>query len=134
MKPWVQYLLAFIIFCHGFIYLRIGSLLPGAVKGWNGSSWLLGDLVGGGHLNTLTVVVHVLAGLLIMCAAVAFAFPATFPGVWVPFAVGGSIAGIAAFAVFWDGQTMLFFEEGGIGALVSAVLVAFAIVFRHTSG
>lgn len=39
----VRYLIAFVVFCHGFIYVRIGSALPGPIKEWNGSSWLLGS-------------------------------------------------------------------------------------------
>ena len=38
-------MIAFVVFCHGFIYIRIGSLLPGAVKEWNGSSWLLATAI-----------------------------------------------------------------------------------------
>jgi hypothetical protein len=37
--------------------------------------------------------------------------------------------GVAAFAVFWDGQTRLLYEEGAIGAVVSVILLATAIVF-----
>jgi hypothetical protein len=131
MKPWMQYVVAFIIFCHGFIHLRIGSLLPGAVKGWKGTSWLLGDTIGGGRLNTLVVTVHVLAGILIVAASLAFALPALLPGMWVALSIGGGVLGVAAFAAFWDGQWALFLEEGGIGAVVSAVVVLLAIVFRH---
>ena len=46
MKPWAQYVIAFMIFCHGFVYVRIGSMLPAPVKGWKGSSWLFGDGIG----------------------------------------------------------------------------------------
>ena len=37
--------------------------------------------------------------------------------------------GIAGFAVFWDGQTQLFAVEGGIGAVVSLILLLSAIAF-----
>jgi hypothetical protein len=40
--------------------------------------------------------------------------------------------GVAAFAVFWDGQTTLLIEEGAIGALVSLALVAVAVIFPLT--
>ena len=45
------------------------------------------------------------------------------PGWWRPLAVVGAGIGIAAFAVFWDGQTRLLFEEGAIGVVVSAILL-----------
>jgi hypothetical protein len=32
MTPWLRYLIAFVIGCHGFIYVRIGSALPGPIK------------------------------------------------------------------------------------------------------
>jgi hypothetical protein len=31
-----QYAIAFLIFCHGFVYVRIGSMLPAPIKGWKG--------------------------------------------------------------------------------------------------
>ena len=37
--------------------------------------------------------------------------------------------GIAAFVVFWDGQTSKLFEEGAIGAAVSGVLLIAALLF-----
>ena len=46
MKPWAQYVIAFMIFCRGFVYVRIGSMLPAPVKGWKGSSLLFGDGIG----------------------------------------------------------------------------------------
>jgi hypothetical protein len=46
----------------------------------------------------------------------------------------GSAIGIAAFAVFWDGQTRFLAEEGFIGAVVSLILLlgaaGFPQVFR----
>jgi hypothetical protein len=44
MTVWMQYLIAFPLFCHGFVYVRIGSMLPSPVKRWNGNSWLLGAM------------------------------------------------------------------------------------------
>ena len=42
MKPWAQYVIAFTIFCHGFVFVfvfvLIGSMLPAPVKGPKGSS------------------------------------------------------------------------------------------------
>ena len=38
MKPWAQYVIAFMIFCHGFVYVLIGSMLPAPLKGRKGSS------------------------------------------------------------------------------------------------
>jgi hypothetical protein len=53
MKPWVRYLIAFVVFCHGFVYVRIGSMLPAPVKEWKGSSWLLGNAISNPQLTKL---------------------------------------------------------------------------------
>ena len=50
-EPWMRLLIAFVVFCHGFIYVRIGSVLPDPIKEWRGSSWLLGSAVTGERLD-----------------------------------------------------------------------------------
>ena len=41
MSPGCRYAIALIVFCHGFIYIRIGSVLPAPVREWKGTSWPL---------------------------------------------------------------------------------------------
>ena len=129
MKPWAQYVIAFLIFCHGFVYVRIGSMLPAPVKGWKGSSWLLGDSISSPQLTTLVVVLHVIAGMATLACAVAIGLPSLFPGWWRPLAITGAMFGLVAFAVFWDGQTGLLFDEGALGALISLIILVAAITF-----
>ena len=129
MKPWAQYVIAFLIFCHGFVYVRIGSMLPTPVKGWKGSSWLLGDGISNPQLTTLVVVLHVIAGIATLACAVAIGLPSLLPGWWRPLAITGAVLGIVAFAVFWDGQTGLLFDEGALGALISLIILVAAITF-----
>jgi hypothetical protein len=129
MKPWVHYLIAFIVFCHGFVYVRIGSMLPAPVKGWAGHSWLLGDAVNNPQLTRLVVPLHVIAGIAILASAIAIGMPSLLPGWWRPLAIVGAVLGMIAFAVFWDGQTRLLFDEGGLGALISLIILAGAIAF-----
>jgi hypothetical protein len=131
MKPWIHYV-AFVVFCHGLIYVGIGSVLPGPIPAWKGTSWLLGGALTGEPLRLLVVALHVTAGVAIVAASVAMAFDAWVPGWWRSFAIGGALLGVAAFAVFWDGQTTLLIEEGAIGALVSLALVAVAVIFPLT--
>ena len=122
--------LAFVIFCHAFIYVRIGSMLPGAVAGWRGRSWLLGGTVTGAPLATLILAMHVVAGMLLLGCATAVAFAPSVPGGWWPtLPIAGAALGIAAFAVFWDGRSGAFVEEGGVGALVSGLLLSAALLF-----
>ncbi len=126
MAPWLRYLIAFIIFCHGFIYVRIGAVLPGPIKGWKGRSWLLGRFVTDTRLRMLVVGLHVSAGVATLACALAIAFAPVLPGWWRPLAIVGASFGIAGFAVFWDGQARLLFEEGAIGAVVSLLLLGVA--------
>ena len=51
MKPWMHYVIAFVVFCHGLIYVGIGSVLPGPIPAWKGTSWLLG---GAAHRRAAT--------------------------------------------------------------------------------
>jgi hypothetical protein len=129
MKPWVQYLIAFLVFCHGFVYVRIGSALPAPVKGWNGHSWLLGDAISNSQVIKLVVPLHVIAGIAILACAIAIGMPSLLPGWWRPLAVVGAVLGVVAFAVFWYGQSRLLFDEGGFGALISLILLVAAIAF-----
>jgi hypothetical protein len=130
MSPMTRLALAFVVFCHAFIYVRIGSTLPGAVAGWRGRSWLLGDVVTGAPLATLVLSMHVFAGSLLLASALAMGLAPQVPAGWWPaLPAAGSAIGIAAFAVFWDGRQGAFVEEGGIGAVVSALLLGVALSF-----
>jgi hypothetical protein len=134
MSPWVRYVLAFLVFCHGFVYVRIGSALPDPVHGWRGSSWLLGDALTGNRLNAAVVGLHVIAGVATLACAATIGFAPSLPEWWRPVALASGLAGLGAFAVFWDGQVQLLFEEGAFGALLSAALIATAMLLPSASG
>lgn len=126
MTPWLRYLIAFVVFCHGFIYLRF---LPDALKAWGGRSWLLGGTLTHNRLKALVLALHVIAGSATLAAGVAIGWASSAPGWWRPLAIVGAAAGIAGFAVFWDGETERLVREGGIGAVVSLILLVSAIAF-----
>lgn len=130
MTTWLRLLIAFVVFCHGFICIRIGSVLPGPIKEWKGRSWILGSAVMDGRLTALVVALHVLAGIATIGCALAIGFAPAIPGWWRPLAITGAALGISAFGIFWDGQTKLLFEEGVIGAVLSIMLLAIAIGSR----
>ena len=132
MSPWLRYLIAVIVFCHGFIYLRIGPTIADTLKEWKGTSWLLGGAVTASQLKTLVLTVNVIAGIVTLACAVAIAFAPSLPGWWRPLALSSAAVGVTAFAVFWDGQRQLLLEEGAIGALVSLALFVVAIAFPQT--
>jgi hypothetical protein len=127
MTPWLRYLIAFVVFCHGFIYVRIGSTLPGPIREWKGISWLLGSAVTDERLRALVVGLHAVAGIAILASALAIGFAPSIPGWWRPLAIAGGAVGLVAFAVFWDGQTRLLFQEGAIGAIVSLIMLGIAM-------
>ena len=108
--------------------MRIGSVLPAPVRGWNGTSWLLGRALAGNRLNATVVGLHVSAGIATLACALAIGLEPWVPGWWRPLALAGGLIGIAGFAVFWDGQTKLLFDEGAVGAALSAILLAVALL------
>jgi hypothetical protein len=58
MKPWIQYALAFLLLVHGFIYVRVGSMLPDPIKVfWDGQTSLLVEEGALGALISLAVLV-----------------------------------------------------------------------------
>jgi hypothetical protein len=133
MSPWIQYSIAFVVACHGFIYIPL-LFVPDMLKGWRGRSWLLGSAITGDRLKVLAAALHVSAGVLILASALAIAFAPLVPGWWAPLAIAGSALGMAGFAVFWDGQTGRVVEEGGIGAALSVILLASAVAFPNAFG
>jgi hypothetical protein len=133
MSPWIQYSIAFVVACHGFIYIPL-LFVPDMLKGWRGRSWLLGSAITGDRLKALAAALHVGAGVLILASALAIAFAPLAPGWWAPLSIVGSALGMAGFAVFWDGQTGRVVEEGGIGAALSVILLASAVAFPNAFG
>ena len=131
MRSWLQYLIVLVLAGHGLIYVRIGPTATRTVKQWSGRSWLLGQAITGSHLASLVATLHVLAGVLILACAATIAVGPSVARWWPPLGIAGGVIGIAAFAVFWDGQMRLFLEEGGAGALISLLLLASAIAFPH---
>ena len=81
----------------------------------DGTSWLLGDAISNPQLTKLIVPLHVIAGIAMLVCAIAIGMPSLLPGWWQPLAIAGAVFGIVAFAVFWDGQTRLLFDEGAVG-------------------
>ncbi len=133
MNPWLRYLIAVVVVCHGSIYIPL-LFVPDMLKGWRGRSWLLGRALTGDGLKALLVALHVGAGILILASGAAMGFAAWVPGWWRAPAIVGAALGLAGFAVFWDGQTRRVVEEGGIGAAISLLLLVGAIAVPDAFG
>jgi len=120
MTPWLRYLIAFVVGCQGSTYIPFGLLVPGRLKEWRGSSWLLGTALTGARLNALVLALHVIAGITTLACAVAIGFAPSAPRWWRPLVILGTTFGIASFAVFWDGQIQLLVQEA-VGAVISLI-------------
>ena len=130
MAPWLQYLLAVIVFAHGFIY--VGPLSP--VRGftaWTGRSWLLGGVLTGDSLRVLAWSLHILTAVATIGCAASIAFASMVPGWWRPLAIASGVAGLLAFLVLWVGMDDRSSpsSQGVIGAIVSVMLLITAILY-----
>ena len=134
MTPWLLYLIAFVIACHGITYIMFGVLAPDGIQGWKGTSWILSSALTGDKLKALVLVLHATAGVAIIACAVAIVFGPSLPGWWRPLAIAGAALGLAGFAVFLDGQPQLVVQEGGFGATISAILLVAATAFPGAFG
>jgi len=135
MKRWLRYLFGLVIGAHGCIYFIFGmGRLPDALKGWRGTSWLLGNAITGDKLKALAFGLSRIAGIATLTCALAVAFTRSHHGLWRPLAMTGAAFSIAVFAVFWDGQTDHLVNQGVIGVAASAVLFLSAILFPRMFG
>ena len=98
-------------------------------QNWKGSAALLGGAITGGSLKALVTGLWAVAGAGFVLMAVGVAFAGPLPWLWRPTAVVGSLFGITSFALFWDGQTSQFSEQGGIGMVICLVILAAAVAF-----
>ncbi len=129
MAPWLRYLIAFVVACHGLVYILYGYMIPSKIKEWNGTSWILGSSIKGERLKKLMLILHVAAGIGTIACAVAIAIAPLVAGLWPPLAIVGSAIGIIGFMLFWDGQVKFLVQEGLIGASLSLALLLTAVLF-----
>ena len=104
-------------------------MIPGRIKEWNGTSWILGSSVKGERLKKLMLILHVVAGIGTVDCAVAIAIAPLISGLWTPLAIVGASVGIVGFILFWDGQAKYLVQEGLIGALISLAILLTAVLF-----
>lgn len=128
MSPIIRYIIAFLIFGHGFVYFAFGIRVPGEVREWKGSSWLLQGRVAGNSLKKLVSVLDISAGIVIMLCGIAILLEPLIPGWWRITAIFGALLGTAAFVAFWDGHQQNMVEEGIIGVGINVALLAGALV------
>jgi hypothetical protein len=88
---------------------------------------MLGAAISGDRLQALAMTLWVVAGIGLICVAAAVGpwFPT--PDFWRPIAIGATLVSIASFVVFWDGRAVSFVPEGGIGMMISAIILVGAV-------
>ena len=84
---------------------------------------LLGGVLGPDGARPLVAALDIAAGITVIACAVTIAAARWAPTWWRSLAIAGALLGLIGFAVFFDGQVGLFVEEGGIGAVISLVLL-----------
>jgi len=131
VASWLRYLIAFVVFFHGWVYIPFGLTMINKLKGWNGHSLLFNWLIPDDKAKLIVQITHVTAGVVIVVCAAAIAFAPSVPNLWRPLTIIGAVLGLAAFAVFWDGQFPLFVEEGGIGIIICLIMIAGALAFPN---
>lgn len=94
---------------------------------------LLGGVIDSDGAKTLLAALDIGAGVTVVACALAIAATPWAPGWWRPLAIAGGLLGLAAFAVFLDGQAGLLVQEGGIGAVISLALLAGGIALGGAS-
>lgn len=132
ITPWLRYLITFLIVCHGYVYIPLGTFMLDVEKQkeWRGHSWLLGKNATQESLKSLVRITHILTGFVIIAGGIAFGFSYSRPDLWKTLLIAGSIAGIAVFTIFWDGQIKFFVEEGGLGMFINLMILVFVWIIR----
>ena len=124
-----RYLIAFVVASHGIVYIGFGIESGKVSAGWRGNSLLLGNAITGDMLETLVIALWAIAGVGFIATGAAIAFSPSLQGLLRPLAIGTSLVGILSFAAFWDGQTRLFASQGGIGMVLSTIILVSAMAF-----
>jgi len=122
-----------LVFLHGLVHIWYLTLSQGWVEyqpamGWNGSSWLLTDIL------SLGAVTRPAASILFSISAILFA--AAGIGLicsqsWVrPWLIAASIVSTLTILIFWDGSFKQPVEKGAVGLLIDIVMLLAALLFN----
>lgn len=134
ITPWLRYLIAFLIICHGYVYIPLGTFMLDEQlkqqKEWRIHSWLFSKNISQEVLKSIVRVTHILTGIVIISGGIAFGFSYSKPELWRSLLIAGSLAGIAVFTIFGDGKFKFFVQEGGIGMFINLMILVFIWIIR----
>jgi hypothetical protein len=125
-----------IVALHGLVHLlyagqslRKLELVPGMT--WPDGSWALSTLLGDAATRTLAAVVLTLIGLCLAAGGIGIAFN---KGWSPPLVVGAAASSIVVYLLLWDGALRGLDTKGGVGMLISLLILVAVLAFRVPRG
>ncbi len=125
-------LMGIFLVLHGLVHLlyaaqswRLFELRAGMV--WPIGSWLFPRLIGDDPTRYLASGALALASLSFLVGGLGLIFGQAW---WRPAAIGGAIFSIVIFLVMWNGKFQAVDEQGGVGLLISLVILTLALFLK----
>ncbi len=117
---------------HGLVHLlyagqsgRFFELRPGML--WPDGSWAFSHLMGNGTTHILSTASLALAALSFFVSGLGLFLQQNW---WRPAVVGAAILSAAVFVLFWNGKLLALDDQGGIGLLISLVLLGIVLLLK----
>jgi hypothetical protein len=125
-------LMGIFLILHGLVHMlyagqswRLFELRPGML--WPGGSWLFSRLIGDDPTRYLASGALALASISLLVGGLGLFFRQAW---WRPVTIGGAIFSIVIFLVLWNGKLQAVDEQGGVGLLISIVILGVAIFLK----
>lgn len=121
-----------IMILHGLVHLlyagqsgRFFELRPGML--WPDGSWTFSNLVGSETTRLLSTVSLALAALGFIVGGLGLLLHQSW---WRPASIGAAIVSAVIFLLFWNGKLQALDDQGGIGLLISLVLLGIVLLLK----
>lgn len=132
ITPWVRYIIVFLIICHGYVYIPLGTFMFNKQTEANKHYWLWGEKNAPNWFIMLKKTSYILTGIIIFIGGIALGFTFSKTDIWKLFLVIGPSIGIVCYLVFGSGQLKLFFQDGGIGLIANLLIIAYITAISIT--
>lgn len=121
-----------IVALHGLVHLLYAGqslkkleLAPGMT--WPDGSWALSAMLGDGATRTLAAVLLGLIALCLVAGGMGIAFKQGWSS---PLVLGAAGFSVLVYLLLWNGALQGLDSQGGVGMLISLVIVVTVLVFR----
>lgn len=128
----VRIFLGVFMVLHGLVHLlyfgqsaRYFELQPGMV--WPDGSWIFSKLVGEEGNRTLAAVTLALAAIGFVMSGIGIFAGQSW---WRPVIVGSALFSSVVFVLFWDGGAQHLDNQGAVGILINAAILAALLLFQ----